>query len=157
MSHTNPFEDLSYAEITAELNKQMKTLPVLSNFEKVKEFNRLFQRGEGKWPPSQESVTLHERLITEEFTEFKKELHDLDFVRVKTSPDKKKVAKELADLLYVAYDTAVAFDIDIDRVFDEVHKSNLSKLSDEGTPILRDDGKILKGPNYQEPQLEFIF
>ena len=70
--------------------------------------------------------------------------------------DKKAVAKELADLLYVVYGTAVSLGIPIDDVFCEVHTSNMSKLDDNGKPIYREDGKVLKGPHYFQPNLEFI-
>ena len=63
------------------------------------------------------------------------------------------IAKELADLLYVTYGAAYALGIDIDRAFELVHQSNMSKLGEDGKPIVRRDGKVLKGPNYFEPDL----
>lgn len=67
-------------------------------------------------------------------------------------------AKELADILYVVFGTIITEGLqnDIERVFDEVHKSNLSKLDENGKPIRRADGKVLKGPNYKEPDLSFL-
>ena len=63
------------------------------------------------------------------------------------------IAKELADLVYVAYGTAIALGIDLDKAVTLVHESNMSKLGPDGKPILRDDGKVLKGPNYFEPDM----
>lgn len=71
--------------------------------------------------------------------------------------DKEKVAKELADLLYVTFGMADSLGIPIDEVFRRVHESNMSKLGPDGKPIYRDDGKVLKGPNYKEPDLEDLF
>ena len=71
--------------------------------------------------------------------------------------DKAAFTKELADLLYVVYGLAVTFGLPIDEVFERVHRSNMSKLGDDGKPIYRDDGKVLKGPNYKPPTLEDLF
>lgn len=67
-------------------------------------------------------------------------------------------AKELADILYTVFGTIIAEGLqdDIERVFDAVHESNLSKLGADGKPIKRADGKVLKGPNYKEPDLTFL-
>ena len=62
--------------------------------------------------------------------------------------------KELGDLVYVCYQYAVNMGWDLDRALDRIHASNLSKLGDDGQPIKREDGKVLKGPNYEEPFLE---
>lgn len=62
--------------------------------------------------------------------------------------------KELADLVYVAYGYAATFGWDLDEALRRVHASNMSKLGDDGKPIYRDDGKVLKGPNYEPPNLE---
>ena len=71
--------------------------------------------------------------------------------------DKAALTKELADLLYVTYGMAVTFGLPIDEVFERVHQSNMSKLGDDGKPLYRDDGKVLKGPNYQPPKLDDLF
>ena len=62
--------------------------------------------------------------------------------------------KELADLVYVCYQYAANMGWDLDGAMDRVHKSNMSKLDENGIPILREDGKVLKGPNYKPPNLE---
>ena len=61
--------------------------------------------------------------------------------------------KELADVVYVCFQFAAAMDWDLDQAMMRVHESNLSKLDDEGKPVLRADGKVMKGPNYQPPDL----
>jgi|DEB0MinimDraft_6_1074348.scaffolds.fasta_scaffold90887_2 NTP pyrophosphatase (non-canonical NTP hydrolase) len=71
--------------------------------------------------------------------------------------NKAELTKELADLLYVTYGMAVTFGLPIDEVFERVHRSNMSKLGDDGKPLYRDDGKVLKGPNYQPPKLDDLF
>ncbi len=105
------------------------------------------------WPPSKELLNLRFALIIEEGNELAEELFPASLPT--DGNNKKQIAKELADLLYVVYGTADAFGIDIDRVFEEVHRSNMSKLVD-GKPLKREDGKVLKGPNYTPPNLDFI-
>jgi len=65
--------------------------------------------------------------------------------------------KELADLVYVCYQYAENMGWFLDEALDRVHKSNMSKLDEEGKPIYREDGKVLKGPNYKPPNLEDLF
>jgi len=117
----------------------------LSNFEKVVEFNRAMGRDGAKY-----DYDLGLKLIVEEFEELLNELSS-------PSIDRTALAKELADLLYVCYSAADNWNIPIDKVFDRVHQANMSKLGPDGKPVYREDGKIMKGPNYQPPQLEFIF
>ena len=83
-------------------------------------------------------------LITEEFGEFSIAHHDGKDI---------ETIKELADLAYVCYQYAAARGWDLDEALDRVHRSNLSKLVD-GRPLKREDGKILKGPNYMKPFLQ---
>jgi predicted HAD superfamily Cof-like phosphohydrolase len=122
----------------------------LSNFSKVIEFHKVMGMS-SEWPPSENLVDLRNNLIQEEVIEVNDELFPEGCVPL----NKQKVAKELADLLYVTYGTAVSFGIDIDRVFAEVHRSNMSKLVN-GKPLKREDGKVLKGPHYTLPDLSFI-
>lgn len=70
--------------------------------------------------------------------------------------DLENLAKELADLLYVTYGWAVEAGINLDAVFEEVHRSNMSKLGPDGKAIYRDDGKVLKGPNYFEANVAAV-
>ena len=72
------------------------------------------------------------------------------------SPPKEEALKELADLVYVCYQYAENMGWFLDEALDRVHKSNMSKLGEDGKPIYREDGKVLKGPNYQPPDLSDI-
>ena len=65
-----------------------------------------------------------------------------------------EVADALTDILYVTYGAGHAFGIDLDKCFDEVQNSNMSKLDNDGKPIFNDDGKVMKGPNYFKPDLK---
>ena len=85
------------------------------------------------------------RLIDEEYQEF-----DWAVARILPAVDQ---LKELADLVYVCYQYAANEDWDLDEAMRRVHQSNMSKLGNDGKPIRREDGKILKGPNYQPPNL----
>jgi len=96
------------------------------------------------------SRTLQRRLIVEEFKEFLDAENQLIMGLTINSAD---CLKELADLVYVCYQYAANLGWDLDEALDRVHKSNLSKLDDSGNPIYREDGKVLKGPNYQPPNL----
>lgn len=121
-----------------------------TNYQKVREFRQHF-------PTNINTVEAQFDLIKEEFIEVRDELWDLPYdAKPKENIDRRKLAKELSDLLYVVYDTAEYFNIDIDRAFDEVHRSNMSKLGEDGKPLYREDGKVLKGPNYQPPKLDWI-
>ena len=71
--------------------------------------------------------------------------------------DIKEVADALTDILYVTYGAGHAFGIDLDRCFEEVQNSNMSKLGDDGKPIYNEQGKVMKGPNYFKPNLSQIF
>jgi len=70
--------------------------------------------------------------------------------------DPVEVADALTDLLYVIYGMGHSFGLDLQKCFDEVHRSNMSKLDEDGKPIYREDGKILKGPSYTPPNLKDI-
>jgi predicted HAD superfamily Cof-like phosphohydrolase len=134
-----------------------------TNADKVAEFHRCMGMTNGSWPPTRKEVELRMDLINEEFIEVLDEVYNpktQDFSGDEENyyPEemiKTKVAKELADLLYVVYGTALSFGIPIDEVFDEVHRSNMSKLVD-GKPLKREDGKVLKGPNYTPPNFDWI-
>lgn len=102
------------------------------------------------WPPP-DLTRLRIRLIKEEHEEVREEL--VKFIANPVDGDRPALAKELADLVYVIYGTAVALDIDLDEALARVHESNLSKRFPDGTFHARKDGKILKGPNYVAPNL----
>ena len=113
----------------------------MSPFDKVREFHRAFGQPVGDRPQllDDDRISLRRTLIEEEYDEFLESLYDGDLVNA---------SKELSDLLYVVYGTAVEMGINIDAVFDEVHRSNMSKLDENGKPIYREDGKVLKSKLY---------
>lgn len=91
---------------------------------------------------------LRYHLIKEEFHEFLEALW--------IEGDVVEVADALADLAYVVYGAAITFGIDLDACVREVHRSNMSKLGEDGKPLYREDGKVLKGPSYVEPNLRYV-
>lgn len=118
----------------------------LSNFESVGVFMHTFNQEVKKEAefPSEEICKLRVDLIAEELDELREAIRDKDIV---------EVADALTDLLYVVYGAGHAFGIDLDACFNEVHRSNMSKLGSDGKPIYREDGKVLKGPGFFEPDL----
>lgn len=134
-----------------------------SNYEKVLDFHKKMGLDINVWPPSQELLKLRNSLLTEEFNEVYGEMYPSVTIdtpkgehKICLTLDKKELAKELADLLYVTYGTAVAFGIDLDNVFAEVHRSNMSKLGPDGKPVYNSIGKVMKGPSYTPPDLSFL-
>ena len=118
----------------------------MSNFNKVGIFMKTFGQ-EVKTKPSFSSDKINKLridLIKEELDELKEAMDNNDLL---------EVADALTDILYVTYGAGHAFGIDLDNCFKEVQNSNMSKLDDNGNPIYRDDGKVLKGPNYKKPEL----
>ena len=93
---------------------------------------------------------MQKRLIVEEFKEFLEAEQQLLYGFTRNSED---CLKELADLVYVCYQYAANLNWDLDEAMDRVHQSNMSKLGEDGKPIRREDGKVLKGPNYTPPNL----
>ena len=122
-----------------------------TNFERVKEFMESFGQEVKNKPawPHWETMDLRIDLIQEELGELKDAIVNGDGTLV-------DVADALSDLLYVVYGAGHSFGIDLDNCFAEVHRSNMSKLGEDGKPIYREDGKVLKGPNFSEPDLTSI-
>tara|TARA_R100000664_G_C2735901_1_gene125364 strand:+ start:642 stop:1037 length:396 start_codon:yes stop_codon:yes gene_type:complete len=120
-----------------------------SNSGKVKIFMKTFGHKVHDTPtfPDEDTSKLGMLLLEEELAEFYKALAEKDIIGI---------ADGLTDLLYVVYGIGHSFGIDLDPLFTEVHKSNMSKLDDEGKPIYRKDGKILKGPSYKPPDIEGV-
>ena len=118
----------------------------MTNFEKVGLFMKTFgQEVKKKSSFSTEKINkLRVSLINEELEEFKESIKNNDL---------KEVADALTDILYVTYGAGHAFGIDLDKCFDEVQNSNMSKLGQDGKPIYNNDGKVMKGPNYFKPDL----
>jgi predicted HAD superfamily Cof-like phosphohydrolase len=118
----------------------------MTNFEKVKQFMQTFgQEVKTKASFSDEKTNqLRLDLISEELEELK---------NVMASKDLLEVADALTDILYVTYGAGHAFGINLDKCFDEVQNSNMSKLGSDGKPIYNDSGKVMKGPDYFKPDL----
>ncbi len=91
-------------------------------------------------------------LIEEESNEFLQAARDLEGAP-NTPANHIEVLKELSDVVFVCYQFAAAYGLDLDEAMQRVFESNMSKLDDNGNPIYRDDGKVLKGPNYKKPEL----
>ena len=117
-----------------------------TNFELVEDFMLAFGQLVATTPQLVDRAVAELRisLIEEELDELREAVADNDLVGI---------ADALTDILYVTYGAGLAYGIDLDECFLEVHESNMSKLGDDGKPIYREDGKVLKGPNYFEPDL----
>ncbi len=122
----------------------------MTNFEKVGIFMKTFgQEVKTKAELSNNKINeLRISLINEELEELKKAIEDNDIL---------EVADALTDILYVAYGAGHAFGIDLDKCFNEVQESNMSKLGPDGKPIYNESGKVMKGPNYFKPDLSKFF
>ena len=118
----------------------------MSNFESVKNFMKTFGQEvkEKAEFPSGKITSLRYDLISEELSELKIAIDNKDI---------KEVADALTDILYVTYGAGHAFGINLDKCFEEVQSSNMSKLGEDGKPIYNDKGKVMKGPNYFKPNL----
>ena len=118
----------------------------MSNFSKVGTFMKTFGQ-EVKIKPSFSTDKINKLrldLIKEELEELTEAMNNKDLL---------EVADALTDILYVTYGAGHAFGIDLDKCFDEVQNSNMSKLDKDGKPIFNDSGKVMKGPNYFKPDL----
>ena len=118
----------------------------MSNFQSVKKFMKKFGQEvkiKSEFPNNQ-TTQLRYDLIKEELDELAQAIKDKDI---------KEVADALTDILYVTYGAGHAFGIDLDKCFQEVQNSNMSKLGSDGKPIYNENGKVMKGPNYFEPNL----
>ena len=118
----------------------------MTNFEKVKLFMLTYgQEVKTKSEFSNDKTNeLRVDLIKEELDELTNAMKEKDLI---------EVADALTDILYVTYGAGHAFGIDLDKCFDEVQNSNMSKLGDDGKPIYNEAGKVMKGPNYFKPDL----
>jgi predicted HAD superfamily Cof-like phosphohydrolase len=143
--------------MTSTSNRQ-EELDMQTNFQKVGEFMRCMGQDVKTSPMNtvdKRLINLRMVLIAEEAGELGAEF--LDLLESNDNPPKlRNLAKELTDLLYVVYGAGQAFGIDLDKCFEEVHNSNLSKLGNDGRPVYRDDGKVVKGPNYMAPDMRKI-
>ena len=121
----------------------------MSNFFKVKEFIKKFKQEVKSKPsfPDDNIIKLRINLIKEELLELEEALNEKNI---------EETADALTDILYVTYGAGHAFGIDLDKCFDEVQKSNMSKLDKFGNPIYNNQGKVMKGPLYFKPNFKKI-
>ena len=118
----------------------------MTNFENVRKFMKIFGQEvrEKAGFPDERIISLRYDLISEELSELKIAIENKDI---------KEVADALTDILYVTYGAGHAFGINLDKCFEEVQNSNMSKLGSDGNPIYNEKGKVMKGPNYFKPNL----
>ena len=119
----------------------------MSNFEDVKTFMKTFGQMVKTKPqfPDEKTMQLRFDLIEEELNELEQAMENKNL---------KEIADALTDILYVTYGAGYAYGIDLDKCFKEVQRANMSKLGVDGKPIYNEKGKVMKGPNYSEPNLK---
>ena len=119
----------------------------MSNFEDVKKFMETFGQMVRTKPqfPDKETMQLRYDLIKEELNELEQAMKTKNL---------KEIADALTDILYVTYGAGYAYGINLDKCFKEVQRANMSKLRNDGKPICNEKGKVMKGPNYLEPNLK---
>ena len=119
----------------------------MSNFEDVKTFMKTFGQMVRTKPqfPDEKTMQLRYDLIKEELDELEQAMKTKNL---------NEVADALTDILYVTYGAGCAYGIDLDKCFKEVQRANMSKLGEDGKPIYNEKGKVMKGPNYTEPNLK---
>ena len=119
----------------------------MSNFEKVKTFMTTYGQEvkESASFPDKNIIKLRLKLIKEELEELEQALNDKNLL---------EVADALTDILYVTYGAGHSFGINLDACFEEVQRSNMSKLDEDGKPIFNEYGKVMKGPNFSKPNLK---
>ena len=119
----------------------------MSNFEDVKNFMKTFGqivKSKAEFPDNK-TMQLRYDLIKEELNELEEAMNTKELT---------EVADALTDILYVTYGAGCAYGIDLDKCFKEVQRANMSKLGEDGKPIYNEKGKVMKGPNYKEPNLK---
>ena len=119
----------------------------MSNFEDVKTFMETFGQMVRTKPqfPDKKTMQLRFSLIKEELNELEQAMRTRNL---------KEIADALTDILYVTYGAGYAYGIDLDKCFKEVQRANMSKLGSDCKPIYNEKGKVMKGPNYSEPNLK---
>ena len=119
----------------------------MSNFDDVKTFMKTFGQMVRTKPqfPDEDTMQLRYDLIKEELSELEQAMKTKNL---------KEIADALTDILYVTYGAGYAYGINLDKCFKEVQRANMSKLGTDGKPIYNNKGKVMKGPNYSEPNLK---
>ena len=130
-----------------EDGQQFKGEKLMSNFEDVKIFMKTFGQMVKTKPqfPDEKTMQLRFELIREELDELEQAMKTKNL---------KEIADALTDILYVTYGDGYAYGINLDNCFKEVQRANMSKLGKDGKPIYNEKGKVMKGPNYLEPDLK---
>jgi len=130
-----------------EAGQQYKGENHMSNFEDVKTFMETFGQIVRTKPqfPDEKTIQLRLNLIKEELSELEEAIKNKNL---------KEIADALTDILYVTYGAGYAYGINLDKCFKEVQRANMSKLGIDGKPIYNEKGKVMKGPNYTEPNLK---
>ena len=130
-----------------EDGQQFKGEKLMSNFEDVKIFMKTFGQMVKTKPqfPDEKTMQLRFELIREELNELEQAMKTKNL---------KEIADALTDILYVTYGAGYAYGINLDNCFKEVQRANMSKLGNDGKPIYNEKGKVMKGPNYSEPNLK---
>ena len=120
---------------------------IMTNFDDVKKFMKVFGQQVKTKPqfPDEKTMRLRFDLIKEELNELEQAMKTKNL---------KEIADALTDILYVTYGAGCAYGIDLDKCFKEVQRANMSKLGKDGKPIYNEKGKVMKGPNYSEPNLK---
>lgn len=115
----------------------------------VRKFQEAFGANVSDKPnlPDSNERELRIKLLKEEWEEYLEGEENNDIV---------EISDALGDMLYIIYGTCVSYGLPIDEMFEEIHNSNMSKLDENGQPIRREDGKVLKGPNFFQPNLKDI-
>jgi predicted HAD superfamily Cof-like phosphohydrolase len=126
-------------------NKHWRISLLKTNFDMVEDFMNAFGQDVEKTPVMSGVAELRYELIREELEEMREALDSKDLIGI---------ADALTDLLYVVYGAGHSFGLNLDACFEEVHRSNMSKLGADGKPIYREDGKVMKGENYSSPDLK---
>jgi len=121
----------------------------MTQYNMVHEFHRVYDCNISDEPslPGKEERALRISLLKEEYNEY---------IQAEKIGDLVEIADALADMLYIINGTCVSYGIPIEEIFAEVHASNMSKLDENGQVIRREDGKVLKGPNYFKPKIKEI-
>lgn len=128
----------------------------MTTADRVREFHLAFGLGLADEPtvPPWPLELMRETILLEEATEYHEALY---LPRGKAHRNRlTEIADALGDIVYIAYGTALEYGIDLDAVIAEIHRSNMTKLGENGLPIYRPDGKVAKGPNYDPPKLKEV-
>jgi predicted HAD superfamily Cof-like phosphohydrolase len=129
-------------------------MPKTTREQLVKEFHEAFGHKVAPAEITTKDLELRQRLLKEEFSEVLECMWELNALGLDNKSWRLGLLKEICDLQYVLSGLAVELGFDIEKAFRRVHKSNMSKLDDNGKPVYREDGKVLKSKNYKAPNLE---